>query len=337
MSKLIGYTDRASGHHGDPVVRRRPAAVPGPADRRRHRQAAGRDRGRGKGGGRSLDARLSRPGRGASAPLPFDAAAGLTGPRGAKAHCPKQGADNPWGGHHAVETGERPHCRRRPQDRRGARAAPMSRSASSTSTASCAANTSPRQSSSRRSTAASASATWCWAGIPTTSSTTTSRSPAGTPPIPTRWCGSCRRPAAPCRSKATCCCFLGEFADRAEADLSARHAAPRARSAPRSMGYRRLRAPSSTSSSSSTRRPRACARRAIATSASMTPGFFGYSGLRSSVWAELYHEILDSLRDDAHPDRGPAHRDRPGRAGGRARRTTRRWRRPTAPRCSRPS
>ena len=41
-------------------------------------------------------------------------------------------------------------------------------------------------SSSRRSRRASASATWCSAGIPTTSSTTTSTTPAGTRPIPTR-------------------------------------------------------------------------------------------------------------------------------------------------------
>jgi len=43
----------------------------------------------------------------------------------------------------------------------------------------------------------------------------------------------------------------------------------------------------------------------------LTPGFFGYSGLRSSVWSELYHEILDSFEamripiEGLHTETGP--------------------------------
>jgi len=43
----------------------------------------------------------------------------------------------------------------------------------------------------------------------------------------------------------------------------------------------------------------------------LTPGFFGYSGLRSSVWSELYHEILDSCEtmripiEGLHTETGP--------------------------------
>jgi glutamine synthetase len=43
----------------------------------------------------------------------------------------------------------------------------------------------------------------------------------------------------------------------------------------------------------------------------MTPGYFGYSGLRSSVWAELYHEILataETMRfpiEGLHTETGP--------------------------------
>jgi len=43
----------------------------------------------------------------------------------------------------------------------------------------------------------------------------------------------------------------------------------------------------------------------------MTPGYFGYSGLRSSVWAELYHEILDMSEkmrmpiEGLHTETGP--------------------------------
>lgn len=36
----------------------------------------------------------------------------------------------------------------------------------------------------------------------------------------------------------------------------------------------------------------------------MTPGFFGYSGLRSSVWAELYHEILQTCETMRFPIEG---------------------------------
>src|SRR5262249_11729094 len=43
----------------------------------------------------------------------------------------------------------------------------------------------------------------------------------------------------------------------------------------------------------------------------ITPGYFGYSGLRSSVWADLYHEILGSFEkmripiEGLHTETGP--------------------------------
>ena len=49
----------------------------------------------------------------------------------------------------------------------------------------------------------------------------------------------------------------------------------------------------------------------------ITPGFFGYSMLRSGVHADFYHELLDLAQQDGFRDRGPAHRDRPRRARGR--------------------
>ena len=48
----------------------------------------------------------------------------------------------------------------------------------------------------------------------------------------------------------------------------------------------------------------------------LTPGYFGYSVLRSSVHAEFYRELLDTCRAMDMPHRGPPHRDRAGRAGG---------------------
>ena len=51
----------------------------------------------------------------------------------------------------------------------------------------------------------------------------------------------------------------------------------------------------------------------------MTPGYFGYSVLRSSVHAEFYHETCLTLCErDGHADRRAAHRNRTGRARGRA-------------------
>ena len=81
-----------------------------------------------------------------------------------------------------------------------------------------------------------ASATWCWAGTPTTSSTTTSASPAGTPPIPTPPCGSCPRPAARCRSSPQHLLFLGEFAGTAE-ELCPRGVLRRVLERAAAMGY----------------------------------------------------------------------------------------------------
>ena len=45
----------------------------------------------------------------------------------------------------------------------------------------------------------------------------------------------------------------------------------------------------------------------------MTPGYFGYSVLRSSVHAEFYHAAARPVRSHAISAGGPAHRDRAGR------------------------
>ena len=114
------------------------------------------------------------------------------------------------------------HRRAGPRDRRGARAARTSRSACSTTTASCAASTSTATSSSRRSTRASGSATWCWAGTRTTSSTTTSRFTGwhtAFPDAPVRLLPeTCR--ALPLEGNMLL--FLGEFAGTRRGGLPAR-------------------------------------------------------------------------------------------------------------------
>ena len=145
----------------------------------------------------------------------------------------------------------------------------------------------------------------------------------------------CPTPAAPCRSKATCCCSSASSPARPRRSARAARCAACSTGPPR-WASRSTRPPSS-SSSCSTRRRTVVREKSYRDLTTMTPGFFGYSMLRASVHAEFYHELLTALRRHADADRGPAHRDRPRRAGGRDRVLTRRSRPPTAARCSRPS
>ena len=69
----------------------------------------------------------------------------------------------------------------------------------------------------------------------------------------------------------------------------------------------------------------------------MTPGYFGYSVLRGSVWAELYHELLDTCEKMRMPIEGLHTETGPGVLEAALARRRRRWKAPTAPPCSRPS
>jgi len=62
---------------------------------------------------------------------------------------------------------------------------------------------------------------------------------------------------------------------------------------------------------------------------SLTPGYFGYSVLRSSVHTELYQALLQMAADMRMPIEGLACRDRTGRPSRRRCITPRRWKQPT--------
>ena len=69
----------------------------------------------------------------------------------------------------------------------------------------------------------------------------------------------------------------------------------------------------------------------------LTPGMFGYSLLRVNQNREFFNALMDEMLAFGVPDRGPAHRNRPGRVRGGASAFPRRWSRPTGPSCSRPA
>ena len=94
---------------------------------------------------------------------------------------------------------------------------------------------------------------------------------------------------------------------------------------------------SNTSSSSSTRRPNSVREKGYRDLKPMTPGFFGYSVLRSSRPCRVLPRAPRHLPGDGHGARGPAHRDRAGRARSRDRRRRGARAPPTRRRCSRPS
>ena len=90
---------------------------------------------------------------------------------------------------------------------------------------------------------------------------------------------------------------------RGGGDLPARAAPPASSRAPRTWASMSRR-PSSTSSSCSTRRRESVRAKGYRDLKPMTPGFFGYSVLRSSVHAEFYRELLQTCRDMDMPIEG---------------------------------
>ena len=122
----------------------------------------------------------------------------------------------------------------------------------------------------------------------------------------------CPTPAASCRSRTNTLFFLGEFAGHAE-PICPRGLLRRVLGRAATMGFavqrrRRVRV------LHVRRDARLRAREGLPrTSTNMTPGFFGYSVLRSSVHAEFYHELLSSLPRPC-ASRSRACTPRPGRA-----------------------
>ena len=114
----------------------------------------------------------------------------------------------------------------------------MSRSASSTPTGSCAANILPATNSCRRWRSVFGSATWCWAGTRTISSTTTLSFTGWHTAYPDALGARAARDL-PRRSpsRRTPPLFLSEFAGARRVALSARRSAARARSGRGAMGY----------------------------------------------------------------------------------------------------
>ena len=92
--------------------------------------------------------------------------------------------------------------------------------------------------------------------------------------------------------------------------LPARHAAPRAASGRRSMGFA-VNAAFEYEFFIFDETPESVREKGYRNLTKITPGFFGYSGLRSSVWADLYHEILDACEamrmpiEGLHTETGP--------------------------------
>ena len=150
-------------------------------------------------------------------------------------------------------------------------------------------------------------------------------------------CGLSPTPPAASRSSPTRSFLLGDFCRRGRGDLPARPAPARAR-ARRGRGVpARHRPASSSSSSSSRRRPQLRAQKGYRDLKTDHARMFGYSVLRSSVQAELYHELLDTCADHA-TSRSRACTPRPAPACSRPRSpSTRRSTPPTRRRCSRPS
>ncbi len=92
--------------------------------------------------------------------------------------------------------------------------------------------------------------------------------------------------------------------------LSARACCARCSDGPRTWGTKSALQPSS-SSSCSKRRPESVRAKGYRDLKTMTPGYFGYSALRSSVHAEFYHQLLDlcgAMRiplESLHTETGP--------------------------------
>ena len=108
--------------------------------------------------------------------------------------------------------------------------------------------------------------------------------------------------------------FLGEFAEQAEA-VCPRAALRRVLAKADSMGYSAI-AATEFEFFMFKETPESIREKGFRGLTTMTPGYFGYSVLRSSVHAEFYHQLHEALHRDAHAARGAAHGDRSGRARG---------------------
>ena len=97
--------------------------------------------------------------------------------------------------------------------------------------------------------------------------------------------------------------FLGEFAERRRGGLPARDAAARAEEG-RTTWATRPSPPPSSNSSCSRKRRRVVREKGFRDLTTMTPGYFGYSVLRSSVHAEFYHQLLKLCTDMRIPIEG---------------------------------
>ncbi len=143
---------------------------------------------------------------------------------------------------------------------------------------------------------------WFSAGTRTTSSTTTRNSPAGTPPTPMPRSGCCRPRAARFRSSRRPRCFWRN---------SPAAPKPSARAAPCGACWSARRAWAMRSSAAAEfeffmfdETPQSIRDKGYRQLKTMTPGAFGYSVLRSSVHADLYHELLDLSQTMRFPIEG---------------------------------
>ena len=152
---------------------------------------------------------------------------------------------------------------------------------------------------------------WCWAGIPTTSSTTTSAFTGWHTAYPDAFGAPAARDLPErCRSRATCCCSSASSPARPSRSARARRCGACC-SAPRTWATAVDARRRSSSSSSSTRRPTSVREKGYRELNNLTPGYFGYSMLRSCVHAELYQALLqlaDDMRmpiEGLHTETGP--------------------------------
>ena len=106
--------------------------------------------------------------------------------------------------------------------------------------------------------------------------------------------------------------FLGEFAEKAEA-VCPRATLRRVLKKADDLGYK-VNAATEFEFFMFKETPESVRDKGFRDLTTLTPGFFGYSVLRSSVHSEFYHQLMKHVHRAAHSARRPAHRDRAGRA-----------------------
>ena len=126
----------------------------------------------------------------------------------------------------------------------------------------------------------------------------------------------CRTPAARCRWKATCCCFWGNSPEAPNRCARARYCGACCSERPAwATAPRRLR---NSSSSCSMRRPVSVRDKGYRGLTNLTPGYFGYSMLRTWRARRALPGAAAACRRYAHADRRTAYRDRSRRDRSRA-------------------